>query len=68
MVMFFNHKHKSYVNITKDRGGDAMGSSVDTANGKLCDFESQTLVVQTGSDSSTSKRSAIDVSVTGPRR
>ena len=36
-----------------------------------CVFESQprqTLVVKTGSDSSTAKRSAIGVSVTGPRR
>ena len=40
-------------------------------NTKVRVFESQprqTLVVKTGTDSSTAKRSAISVSVTGPRR
>ena len=38
------------------------------AKGWVLESKRQTLVVKTGSDSSTAKRSAIGVSVTGPRR
>ena len=56
----------------RDRGGGAMGWSVRlaSAEGRLgVRIPAATdLNAQTGSDSSIAKRSAIGVSVTGPRR
>ena len=46
------------------RSGGAVGQSVGPASGR----PRQTLVLKTGGDSSTAKRSAIAASVTGPRR
>ena len=43
-----------------------MGKSVRLGSERLCDRIPAATVVKTGSDSSTAKRSAIDVSVTGP--
>ena len=53
-----------------NRGGCAVGEKVLTlqAEGWVFEYEPrQTLVVKTGSDSSTAKRSAIGVIVTGSR-
>ena len=52
----------------RDRGGGAVGKSVRLASGRLVVRIPVATDVKTGSDSPTDKRSAIGISVMGPRR
>ena len=59
-----------YIRKVTNHGSGAVGWSIGPASGRLGVRipAAKTLVVKTGSDSSTAKRSAIGASFTGPRR